>query len=139
MKKTAIYCRVSTDKQELDQQIDSCKKFCEYKGYDFTCFSDVGSGKNMVWFNNLNNRKKDWVEIDLGRDFFNYNKRIDWCNRSKHQKHKRTNRPNQTTLVFFFCSLGDDTVLDFDGVVRAAFVETRDEDDFIAGLTFPNS
>jgi len=43
----AIYCRVSTDQQELAQQIDSCKKFCEYKGFDYEIFSDVGSGKDM--------------------------------------------------------------------------------------------
>lgn len=43
----AVYCRVSTDQQELAQQIESCKKFCEYKGFDYVVFSDVGSGKNM--------------------------------------------------------------------------------------------
>ena len=47
MNKTAIYCRVSTDKQELDQQIDSCKKFCDYKGMTYDIFTDIGSGKNM--------------------------------------------------------------------------------------------
>lgn len=45
--KVAVYCRVSTDKQELIQQIDSCKKFCEYKNFDFELFSDIGSGKSM--------------------------------------------------------------------------------------------
>jgi len=43
----AIYCRVSTDKQELEQQIESCKKFCEYKQFEYVIFSDIGSGKNM--------------------------------------------------------------------------------------------
>jgi len=47
MSKVAIYCRVSTDKQELEQQIESCKKFCEYKGYEYTLFSDIMSGKDM--------------------------------------------------------------------------------------------
>ena len=43
----AIYCRVSTDKQELEQQIESFKKFCEYKQFEYVIFSDIGSGKNM--------------------------------------------------------------------------------------------
>ena len=47
MGKVAIYCRVSTDNQELEQQIDSCKKFCEYKKFEYIVFSDIGSGKNM--------------------------------------------------------------------------------------------
>lgn len=45
--KVAIYCRVSTDQQELSQQVNACVKFCEYKGFEYTLFSDVGSGKNM--------------------------------------------------------------------------------------------
>ena len=45
--KVAVYCRVSTDQQELAQQIESCKKFCEYKGYSHEIFKDIGSGKNM--------------------------------------------------------------------------------------------
>jgi DNA invertase Pin-like site-specific DNA recombinase len=43
----AIYCRVSTDQQELEQQVESCKKFCDYKGFDYKLFSDIGSGKTM--------------------------------------------------------------------------------------------
>lgn len=43
----AIYCRVSTEGQELEQQIESCKNFCKYKGFDYKVFSDVGSGKNL--------------------------------------------------------------------------------------------
>lgn len=45
--RVAIYCRVSTSGQELDQQISACSRFCEYKGFDFEIFKDVGSGKNM--------------------------------------------------------------------------------------------
>jgi DNA invertase Pin-like site-specific DNA recombinase len=45
--KVAIYCRVSTEKQELEQQIESCKKFCEYKGYEYELFSDIMTGKHM--------------------------------------------------------------------------------------------
>ena len=43
----AIYCRVSTDQQELEQQIESCKRFCEYKKFEYVVFADIGSGKNM--------------------------------------------------------------------------------------------
>jgi site-specific DNA recombinase len=43
----AIYCRISTDEQQLNQQIEACKKFCEYKNFDYKVFSDIGSGKNM--------------------------------------------------------------------------------------------
>src|SRR3990167_4594803 len=45
--KVAIYARVSTEKQELQQQIESCKRFCEYKEFPYVLFSDVGSGKTM--------------------------------------------------------------------------------------------
>ena len=43
----AIYARVSTDSQELQQQIDACERFCDFK--DFTVlkiYDDVGSGKS---------------------------------------------------------------------------------------------
>ena len=43
----AIYCRVSTDKQELEQQIKSCEDYCKYKQFKSITFSDIGSGKNM--------------------------------------------------------------------------------------------
>lgn len=45
--KVAIYCRVSTDQQELLQQQEACKRFCEYKLFEYDMYSDVGSGKNM--------------------------------------------------------------------------------------------
>ena len=45
--KVAVYCRVSTDSQELSQQIESCKKFCGFKGFEFEVFSEIGSGKNF--------------------------------------------------------------------------------------------
>jgi len=45
--KVAIYCRVSTDGQELEQQIESCRKFCEYKNFEYIIFSEVGSGKSF--------------------------------------------------------------------------------------------
>jgi len=53
-RKIAIYVRVSTEGQELDQQLDSCIKFCEVKGYDrenIEVFKEVqGSTKvRPVW------------------------------------------------------------------------------------------
>lgn len=51
--KVAIYCRVSTDEQELEQQIISCKKFCEYKQMEYVVFSDIGSGKDFKRVNFL--------------------------------------------------------------------------------------
>jgi hypothetical protein len=40
---------------------------------------DVGAGLNMVWYNNLDCKSKDWAEIDKGKDFFTYDKKVDWC------------------------------------------------------------
>ena|SRR3990167_4462377 len=45
--KMAIYARVSTDTQDLVQQIESCKRFCEYKQYTYDVWSDVGTSKNF--------------------------------------------------------------------------------------------
>jgi site-specific DNA recombinase len=45
--KVAIYCRVSTDTQELEQQIKSCKSFCDYREFEYEIFSEVGSGKDF--------------------------------------------------------------------------------------------
>jgi DNA invertase Pin-like site-specific DNA recombinase len=45
--KVAIYCRVSTDSQELLQQVSACVKFCEFKGFDYEIFQEVGSGKDF--------------------------------------------------------------------------------------------
>jgi site-specific DNA recombinase len=52
--KVAIYCRVSTDNQELEQQIQACKKFCEYKQFEYILFAEVGSGKNFKRIRFLN-------------------------------------------------------------------------------------
>jgi len=42
--KVAIYCRVSTDEQELKQQIETCKKYCEMKGWnDYEIFTETQS------------------------------------------------------------------------------------------------
>ena len=43
--KVAVYARVSTEDQELQQQITSCRRFCEYKGYEVArVFSEKVSG-----------------------------------------------------------------------------------------------
>lgn len=44
----AVYARVSTDKQELEQQIEACRKFCVYKEFEvLDVYQDVGSGKSL--------------------------------------------------------------------------------------------
>lgn len=53
--KVAIYCRVSTDKQELEQQLESCKKFCSFKEFKvLDIYTDVGSGKSFFTRPNFN-------------------------------------------------------------------------------------
>jgi len=43
--KCAIYCRVSTDKQELDQQIKACERLCQYKEFEIVArYSETVSG-----------------------------------------------------------------------------------------------
>lgn len=40
-----VYCRVSTDNQELEQQVATCKKFCDYRGFKIvTIYSEKVSG-----------------------------------------------------------------------------------------------
>jgi len=69
--KVAIYCRVSTEEQELEQQIDSCKKFCEFKEFEYEVFSDIGSGKNFKRENFLKMleriRKRDFEGVVVFR------------------------------------------------------------------------
>lgn len=67
--KTAIYCRVSTDTQELEQQVNACIKFCEFKGFEFEVFKEVGSGKDfgrpefMRMLGRLRNREFEGVVV----------------------------------------------------------------------------
>jgi len=39
---------------------------------------DAGSGIKKVWFDNIPTDNKDEVEIDEGRDFYEYDKEVDW-------------------------------------------------------------
>ena len=39
---------------------------------------DAGSGKNKIWFNNFNCKKKLECEIEDGCDFYKWNKKTDW-------------------------------------------------------------
>ena len=39
---------------------------------------DAGSGKNKVWFKNVNCGKKYECEIEDGSDFYEWAKRVDW-------------------------------------------------------------
>lgn len=48
MNGVAIYCRVSTDGQELAQQVAACKRFCEFKQLSIDeVYMEVGSGKSF--------------------------------------------------------------------------------------------
>jgi len=58
--KVAVYCRVSTDTQDLIQQIQSCRKFCDYKGFEVgKIYCDVGSGANYFTRPNYNKMLED--------------------------------------------------------------------------------
>jgi len=60
-----------------EELVKDCLKLICFKDSDFVL--DVGCGDNEVWLKNIHTRKKDWVEIEKGRDFFKYNKKVDWC------------------------------------------------------------
>ena len=79
--KVAIYVRVSTDTQELEQQIEACKRYCDYKQYEYVIYQDIGSGKE--WFKRPG-----------------YNQML---NDLRHMKY-------QGVVVFYFDRLGRDTV-----------------------------
>ena len=42
--KAAIYARVSTQDQTVEQQVNNCKKYCESKGWDYDIFHEYISG-----------------------------------------------------------------------------------------------
>jgi len=39
---------------------------------------DCAAGSNMVWFNCIKQKRKDYCELDEGKDFFKYKKKADW-------------------------------------------------------------
>jgi len=67
---------VSFHYTDEDLAVD-CLKLVDYSEEDIVL--DVGRGDNWVWFNNIKSKNKDWVEIEDGKDFFEYNKKVDWC------------------------------------------------------------
>jgi putative DNA-invertase from lambdoid prophage Rac len=58
--KVAIYDRISSTKQELEQQIQSCIKFCEIKGWEYTIFTETKSSTKArpVWDDVLRRARK---------------------------------------------------------------------------------
>lgn len=58
--KVVIYVRVSSEGQELDQQIQACKRFCEYKEFEIgRIYKDIGSGKDYFKRPEYNEMLKD--------------------------------------------------------------------------------
>lgn len=51
MLKICIYARVSTAGQELDHQIQACKRYCDYKALEYSdvdIYTDIGSGAKFT-------------------------------------------------------------------------------------------
>jgi len=76
--KVCIYCRVSTQDQNIEQQVDFCKKYAKAKGWEVLyTFKDKESGtiplKERKVFSNIINTVKGTAE---GRDFY---KVVDDC------------------------------------------------------------
>ena len=66
-KKVAIYCRISTDQQNLDTQERQCRDFCERMGYDvYYVYRDIISGtkSNRPAFNLLLSQMRQF-EFDI--------------------------------------------------------------------------
>lgn len=56
----AVYCRVSTKNQELQQQVNACKRFCDFKGFEIgNVYMDIGSGKDFFKRPQYNQMLKD--------------------------------------------------------------------------------
>jgi len=46
--KVAIYVRISTEKQELEQQLELCKKHCEVRGWEiYKIYQDIYTGTSI--------------------------------------------------------------------------------------------
>jgi DNA invertase Pin-like site-specific DNA recombinase len=68
--RVAIYCRVSTDKQELTQQEAACRRFCDYRAYEVAeVYQEIVSGaktKRPIYqrlVDDLRNLKYDGVVV----------------------------------------------------------------------------
>jgi len=59
-----------------EELVKYCLSFLDFNKSDFVL--DAGAGKNMVWFKNLTVENKDWCELELGKDFFDYSQEVDW-------------------------------------------------------------
>jgi site-specific DNA recombinase len=43
--KVCLYCRVSSEQQELEQQIAACRRFCDYRGFEvIAIYYEIVSG-----------------------------------------------------------------------------------------------
>jgi len=51
-------------------------KLIPFEKEDFVV--DAGSGTTKVWFKYIPTTNKDEVELDEGKDFYKYNKQVDW-------------------------------------------------------------
>ena len=50
-----------------------------YLNLDYNCsVLDAGSGKNKVWYKNINVKEKYECEIEDGNSFYDWNKEVDW-------------------------------------------------------------
>jgi hypothetical protein len=50
-----------------------------YLNLDYDCsVLDAGSGKNKVWYKNINVKEKYECEIEDGNSFYDWNKEVDW-------------------------------------------------------------
>lgn len=51
-------------------------KLVSYSNKDFII--DAGSGERKVWFSNIKFTKKEELELKDGKNFLDYNKKVDW-------------------------------------------------------------
>ena len=59
-----------------EQMVKDLISLLPIKGTDTVL--DAGSGKNKIWFNNINVIEKYECEIDDGCDFLEWDKKVDW-------------------------------------------------------------
>jgi hypothetical protein len=59
-----------------EELVKYCLSFINFDNNDFVM--DAGAGENKVWLNNIPTERKDWTEIDLGKDFLQYKENVDW-------------------------------------------------------------